>query len=73
MSTGVWNTTRLAKSEVNVTDFSCSAGSFSAITPWLPNRSHAENPWYTSALLVAAVTRARSAESARYRSSATMS
>lgn len=46
MSTAVWNTTRLAKSELNLTDFSCSAGSFSAITPWLPNRSHAENPLY---------------------------
>ena len=44
MSIAVWNTISLHSSEFHLTDFSCSAGSFSAITPWLPNRVQAQNP-----------------------------
>jgi hypothetical protein len=47
MSIAVWNTIRLHSSEFHLTDFSCSAGSFSAITHWLPNRVQAENPHLT--------------------------
>ena len=44
MSIAMWNTIRLHSSEFHLTDFSCSAGSFSAITPWLPNRGPGGEP-----------------------------
>src|SRR4029453_13002871 len=44
MSIAMWNTIRWHSSEFHLTDFSCSAGSFSAITPWLPNRGPGGEP-----------------------------
>ena len=44
MSRAVWKITQLASRELNLIIFSCSAGSFSAMMPPLPNRSQLENP-----------------------------
>lgn len=41
MSSAVWKITQLASKELNLIIFSCSAGSLSAMTPSLPNRSPA--------------------------------
>jgi len=39
MSMVVWKIAQLASSWLNLIVFSCSAGSLSAMTPWLPNSS----------------------------------
>jgi hypothetical protein len=41
MSTVVWNTTQLVSRVENLTIFSCSSGSLSAMTPPLPKRHQA--------------------------------
>jgi len=63
---------QVAQQRVLFDRLSCSAGSFSAITPWLPNRGPGGEPVVGLGLAAAAVTRARSPESARNRSSATV-
>ena len=72
MSIAVWNTIRLHSSEFHLTDFPARPGRSRRPRPSCRTGVQAENPLYASALLVAAVTRARSPESARNRSSATV-
>ena len=65
----VWKITQLASGEVSFSAFSCSTGSFSAITPSLQNASQSVTLLNDSTLLVAAVTRRRSDGSEMNRSS----
>lgn len=62
----------MASKDVSFTAFSCSTGSFSAITPPLQNASQSVKLLKDSTLLVAAVTRRRSEGSEMNRSSCTV-
>lgn len=68
----MWKMTQLASRDVSFTAFSCSAGSFSAITPPLQNASQSVKLLNDSTLLVAAVTRRRSDGSEINRNSCTV-